>query len=138
MKEKMVIGFLRVSLAASFLSAVLDRFGVWGKPGSPGVAWGNVENFLSYTAVLNPWVPASLIGVVGWSATILEIVLGVLLILGFRLKEVATLSGLLLGVFSLSMIATVGIKGPLDYSVFTASAAAFSLAILSSTKKVSN
>ena len=32
---------LRVALAAGFLSAVADRFGLWGMPGTPGVAWGD-------------------------------------------------------------------------------------------------
>ena len=30
--------FLRIALSASYLSAVADRFGAWGGPGSPGVA----------------------------------------------------------------------------------------------------
>ena len=28
---------LRIALALAFLSAVADRFGLWGKPGEPGV-----------------------------------------------------------------------------------------------------
>ena len=28
--------FLRFALAAGFLSAVADRFGLWGPPGTPG------------------------------------------------------------------------------------------------------
>jgi hypothetical protein len=33
--------FLRLALAGSFLSAVADRFGLWGVYGSPNVAWGS-------------------------------------------------------------------------------------------------
>jgi thiosulfate dehydrogenase (quinone) large subunit len=31
--------FLRIALAISFLSAVADRFGLWGAYGQPNVAW---------------------------------------------------------------------------------------------------
>ncbi len=125
--------FLRLALAASFLSAVADRFGIWGKAGSPGVAWGNMESFLGYTAMLNPWAPEFLSNSLGYVATGLEVVLGVFLIIGFRLKESSLISFVLLLIFALSMTFTGGVKGPLDYSVFTASAA--SLLLFSSCKK---
>jgi len=32
---------LRIVLGITMLSAVADRFGLWGAPGDPGVAWGN-------------------------------------------------------------------------------------------------
>ena len=51
--------FLRVSIAVGFLSAVADRFGLWGPPGTPGVSWGAWEPFLTYVAKLN-WFPPAL------------------------------------------------------------------------------
>jgi hypothetical protein len=33
---------LRVALAAGFLSAVADRFGLWGLPGTPGGRLGRL------------------------------------------------------------------------------------------------
>ena len=59
---------LRIALAAGLLSAVADRFGLWGHAGSSGVAWGNFDAFLSYTAKLNPWCPPGLVPVLGWRA----------------------------------------------------------------------
>ena len=44
--------FLRLSIAGSYLSAVADRFGLWGKSGDPGVVWGNFQNFNIYTETL--------------------------------------------------------------------------------------
>src|SRR5262249_55933383 len=44
---------LRVGLAAAFLSAVADRFGLWGQPGSRGVSWGDMAHFYDYTAEVN-------------------------------------------------------------------------------------
>src|SRR5262249_15683575 len=63
---------LRVGLAAAFLSAVADRFGVWGQPGSRGVSWGDMAHFYDYTAEVNAFLPSTLIPAVAWLATIAE------------------------------------------------------------------
>lgn len=120
--------YLRLALGAAFFLAVADRFGLWGLPGTPLVGWGNFHNFLSYAARINPWFPAAWIPTVGWLATACEIVLGAALILGFRTRVAAFLSGLLTLAFALGMAFGLGIKAPLDYSVFTASGASFLLA----------
>lgn len=119
--------YLRLALGIGFLSAVADRFGLWGAPGTKGVSWGNFDNFLIYTAKLNPFLPDALIPLLGWVATGAETLLGAALIVGFRLRETSFLSGLLLLAFAFGMIVGTGIKAPLDYSVLTASAAAFLL-----------
>jgi hypothetical protein len=51
---------LRLALAVGLLSAVADRFGLWGPPGKPMVAWGTFTAFLAYTAQLNPGALAGL------------------------------------------------------------------------------
>ncbi|MCH8034468.1 MAG: DoxX protein [Bacteroidetes bacterium] len=119
--------FLRLALGVTFLSAVADRFGLWGGPGENLVAWGNFKNFLDYTALLNPYFPSIMVPVIGWIVTIAEIALGVALIIGFRVRETALISGTLLLCFAIGMTAGIGIKSPLDYSVFTASAGALFL-----------
>jgi hypothetical protein len=43
--------FLRIALGISFLSAVADRFGLWGAYGQPNVAWGEFSRFVAYTLV---------------------------------------------------------------------------------------
>src|SRR5437762_3511532 len=50
--------FLRLALGISFLSAVADRFGLWGVYGQPNVGWGNYARFVDYTATLNWFLPA--------------------------------------------------------------------------------
>lgn len=85
--------YLRLALSAGFLSVVAGRFGLWGPPGAPLVAWGNFHNFLHYTAVLNPWLPASWISSVGWIATICEAALGIALIFGLRTIQTASSKG---------------------------------------------
>ncbi len=128
---------LRLALAAGFLSAVADRFGLWGKPGSPGVAWGDWSNFISYTAKLNWFLPRSLIQPVGALTTVLEIILAVGLLAGFWRRGFAFASCGLLLLFALSMTAAIGIKPPLDYSVYTATAAAALLGTVSCHHKTS-
>jgi len=120
--------FARLALAAGFLSAVADRLGIWGPYGTVNVAWGDMEHFLAYTGRLNPWFPASFIPVVGWVATITEIILGILLLLGLRTRSTAFASGFLMIAFASGMSAGPGIKTALNASVFAAAAAAFLLA----------
>jgi len=121
---------LRLPLSASFLSAVADRFGLWGAPGTPNVVWGDFAAFSAYTETLNPWAPTALVPLLAWTATAAEIVLGFALLLGVRIRWTATLSGLLLCLFGLGMIMGTGVKPALDFSVFSAAAAAFALSIL--------
>ncbi len=121
---------LRLALAAGFLSAVADRFGVWGAPGARGGAWGSFEAFTSYTARLNFFAPPPVIPVLAWSATAAEVALAALLIVGYRTREAAIGSGLLLAAFAVTMTLALGVKAPLDYSVFMAAAGAFALAAL--------
>ena len=125
--NKISILFLRFSLAGSYLSAVADRFGFWGKAGEPGVVWGNFTAFLSYTQFLNPWAPTELSSLLGYIATGAEIILAILFLIGFKLKLTSITSFGLLMLFALSMTFTSGIKGAFDYSVFTAAAASLLL-----------
>lgn len=124
MNNKTIKLFLRLAISLGFLSAVADRFGIWPEEVS---VWGNWENFLSYTQLINPWFPNSLIPTVGALATGAEILFAVFLLLGFKTELFAKLSGILLLIFALSMTFSTGIKGAFDYSVFTAAAGAFAL-----------
>ena len=64
-------------------------------------------------------------------ARMAELLLGIALIVGIRLRWAALASALLLLLFGLAMAISFGIKSPLDYSVFSASAAAGLLFALS-------
>ena len=123
--------FIRITLAAAFLSAVADRLGLWGPPGAVNVAWGGWGPFLDYVAVLNPWAPSALIPALGGIATAAEVVLAVGLLIGWKLRWFALGSGLLLVAFAGAMTFSMGIKAPLDYSVLSAAGAAFALANIS-------
>jgi uncharacterized membrane protein YphA (DoxX/SURF4 family) len=120
--------FARLALGASFLSAVADRFGLWGPHGAKNVSWGNFAHFVEYTGAVTSLFPSSLTVPFAWAATIAETLFGILLIAGFKVRIVSVLSGLLLLSFALGMITGLGIKTPFDYSVYSAAAAAFLLA----------
>ena len=119
---------LRVGLAAAFLSAVADRFGLWGQPGSRGVSWGDMAHFYDYTAEVNAFLPSTLIPAVAWLATIAETGLGFALLSGVCRRPVALATGVLLTLFALAMSISLGVTSALAYSVPTAAAAALLLA----------
>jgi putative oxidoreductase len=117
--------YARIALGAAFLSGIMSRFGWWGE----GVGYGNFESFLAYTAQVNAFMPAATIPFLGWAATVAELVLGVLLVVGWWTRWTAFASAALLAMFGLAMAISFGIKEPLDYSVFSASAGALLLAL---------
>ena len=127
MSNKIIKLFLRIAIAMGFLSAVADRFGLWGKEVS---VWGNWDSFLDYTKIINPWLPVSLIPAIGVVATTAEILFALCLLVGYKTELFARLSGLLLLLFALSMTFSLGIKGALDFSVYSASAGAFALSLI--------
>ena len=126
-QPKYILFFVRLALGFAFLSAVADRFGLWGQPGMSNVAWGDFKAFEAYVSYLNPYLSGTVLSIVSWGVTLLEIVLGVLLIFGIKLEQTAFISAVLLLSFALSMSIVMGIKVPFDYSVFSASAGAFLL-----------
>jgi uncharacterized membrane protein YphA (DoxX/SURF4 family) len=126
--ERLGILYARIALGAAFLSAVADRFGLWGKHG----AWGNFATFTQYTAQVNSFMPAFIIPFLAWAATFAELSLGILLIIGIWPRWVALGAATLLFLFGTAMAISFGIKSPLDYSVFSASAGALLLALYQS------
>jgi uncharacterized membrane protein YphA (DoxX/SURF4 family) len=121
--------FARLVLGASFLSAVADRFGLWGPYGAKNVSWGDFAHFVKYTGAVTSIFPSSWTVPFAFAATAAETLFGILLIAGFQIRIVSVLCGLLLLSFALGMATSLGVKTPLDYSVFSAAAAAFLLAL---------
>ncbi len=124
---------LRIVLAITMLSAVADRFGIWGAPGSNGVAWGNWENFVVYTQTLNPFATKSMAEILGSIATFFEVLLSLLLLFGFKTRIAALGTAFLMLLFALAMAISVSVKAPFDYSVLTSAAAALLLSTIGKT-----
>lgn len=121
---------LRLAIAVNFISPVADRLGWWGKPGEPGVAWGTWQAFVDYTAQVNSFLPAGMASFLAITATVLEIILAIMLFIGFKTRMAATGSALLTFAFAVAMTISFGIKTPLDYAVFVDFTAAFLLATI--------
>lgn len=119
--------FLRLALGVGFILPVADRFGWLGEPGTQNIIWGNWENFISYTHILLPFLNRSAANVMGLIATVSEIIFGLLFIIGYKTKIAATGSFLLTLTFALFMTLSVGYKAPVNYSVYTCSAASLLL-----------
>jgi putative oxidoreductase len=113
--------FARLALSASFLSSVGSRLGLWGHI--------TFADFEAYTAEVNAFMPASTIPFLARAATMAETLIGVALLSPIRQKYVGLSAAVLLGTFGIAMTISSGIKSPLDYSVFSATACALLLSV---------
>jgi hypothetical protein len=134
--SQLALRYARMALALSFLSPVADRFGLLGRFGG----WGNFAAFTAYTAKVNAFMPPSGVPFLAWSATAGELICGFGLLAyallparvaaaGSLPRILALASSILLLLFATAMTISLGIKKPLDYSVFSASACALLLAL---------
>ncbi|MET0465989.1 MAG: DoxX family protein [Chitinophagaceae bacterium] len=119
---------LRLALGLGFIFPVMDRLGWLGLQGENGNAWGNWNNFTAYTHTLMPYLDLSAAQIVGAVATVLELVFGIALIIGFKTRLAALGSALLTLAFAVSMLLFAGYRAPFSYSVFVCSAASWLLA----------
>ncbi|ASK30046.1 DoxX family protein [Chryseobacterium sp. T16E-39] len=119
MKNIRAIGqlLLRLALGVGFLIPVMDRLGLLGPPGS-GAAWGDWKHFIDYTNTLIPFASRSIANIMGGFATLGEFVFGVLLIVGFKIKEASLGAGILTLILGLCMAIFVSISAPFSYPVF--------------------
>lgn len=126
MKSKLNITalFLRLALAATYISAYSSRINLFG--GHPN-GW---QNFLKYSTTVNSFAPESIQLFLAIAATLLEITFSVVLIIGFKTRQVAIASGILTFLFAIAMTYSFGIKEPLDAGVFVNFTSAFLLATL--------
>ena len=123
--ERAGILYARVAVAAAFLSAVASRFGLWDRT----LDLKHFVNFVSYAGEVNSFLPRAAIPYVAVLATVCEILLGILLLLGLWPRWVSLGSAVLLAMFGTAMAISFGIKSPMDYSVFSASGASILLAL---------
>src|SRR5262249_33568022 len=85
--------FLRLALGLSFLSALADRFGLWGAFGRPNVSWGSFARFVAYTGKLNWFLPEALMPALAIMATCVEALFGLCLVIGWHTRTATLLSG---------------------------------------------
>jgi uncharacterized membrane protein YphA (DoxX/SURF4 family) len=117
--------YARLAIGAAFLSAVGARFGLWDGT----LDLEHFPRFIQLTAEVNSFMPTTTIPVLAWAATIAELSLGLALIVGFHTRVAGFGAAILLALFGTAMAVSYGLKEPLDYSVFSASAGALLLAL---------
>ena len=108
---------VRVWVALDFAYSIADRFGVIGPYGSAGVSWGNWKNFVAYTHMLNPLLPAAFAPILATAATAYESLLVLFMPLD-RFRRVAAFAACLLtAVYVVTMSFTSGFRSQFDYAV---------------------
>jgi putative oxidoreductase len=132
--QRLATFYARFALGAAFLSAVAARFGFWGENTGPD----SFKHFIEYTGEVNSFMPAFTVPFLAWAATVLETCLGLALVLGIWPRVVAPAAAGVLALFGTAMAISFGLKSPLDYSVFSASAAALLLATCQSRREGGN
>jgi hypothetical protein len=103
-----VIGF-------ELVGAVGDRFGLLGPPGAPMVSWGDWAHFKVETAELVPW--DSLVQPAAVAATVVELSLGTLLMLGLWWRWIGKATAGLFVVYLVAMVPGMGATSVLQYAV---------------------
>jgi uncharacterized membrane protein YphA (DoxX/SURF4 family) len=68
---------------------------------------------VDYAAKLNWFLPAAMIPALALISTAAETILGLLLVLGWKTRITALLSGVLLTAFAVTMTMALGVKAPL-------------------------
>ena len=124
-RQNIAVFLLRITLAVGFLSAVSSRLNLWGAQSS---GW---SKFVRYTAEVNSFLPYSWIPSFAVLSTLAESSIGILLLIGYRVRKTALCAAILTVLFGIAMSISFGCKEPLDYSVFVFSAGAFLLSTFS-------
>jgi putative oxidoreductase len=119
---------VRLLIGVAFLENVIDRLGLLGPPGAPGVSWGDFPHFIAYTAQVNAFAPAALIPTLAVLATIAEGTFGLTMLFGVHVRLAAVGSALLLFCFASAMVLS-GLS-QLEYGVYLMSVASWALATI--------
>ena len=123
---------IRAFFAYEFGSAVADRFGWLGPPGS-GASWGNFANFVAYTHSVNAFLPAGFAYPLAVLATIAECTFAVTLLLGIRTRASCAGAAILLCLFGSAMTASGMGSGQFYYAVFVLAAGAWYMSTIDPT-----
>jgi putative oxidoreductase len=120
---------IRIFFAYEFGSAVADRLGWLGPPGS-GVAWGNFAHFVAYTHTVNAFLPVSFAFPLAVLATLCECTFAVTLLFGICTRLACLGTALLLFLFASAMTVSGLSAGQFYYAVYLLSAGAWYLSAI--------
>jgi uncharacterized membrane protein YphA (DoxX/SURF4 family) len=123
----------RFGLASTYLSGVADRFGAWGRHGSPNVTWGDFQQYVARVQSIEPHIPAAVALFLAWLATVLDAAFGLGLLIGIRTRTMAFGSGVLLLVYALAAaISPGGLHEMFAYGLLGLAGASMLLAAIAS------
>jgi uncharacterized membrane protein YphA (DoxX/SURF4 family) len=120
MGRSLVPLFLRLALAVGLLAAVGARFGLIGAP-------AGFDALTYWTTRLWGFAPASIVPILGWIVTTVELVLGLLLLLGLRTRPAALVTGVLFLAVAAAMSFRSGLEAPFHAAIFLTAAASFAV-----------
>lgn len=130
MYHQICVFALRVACGVTLLVPVADRMGWLGVWGDRNISWGNWARFVAYTHTLLPFTSSDQAQVFSVLATAGEASCGLLFIIGLFIRWAALGAGLLTGLFALTMTFALGVKSPINFSVWVDCRAALLLATL--------
>jgi putative oxidoreductase len=108
---------IRILVGLAFASAIADRLGLMGAPGSPGVSWGTFPIFVTYTGQVNSFLPAAIIPALAVIETVIEAALGIAMLIGLQIRIAVWGSVALLCAFFTAMTISLGFASQLPYAV---------------------
>jgi uncharacterized membrane protein YphA (DoxX/SURF4 family) len=118
---------LRLVLGVKLLLSIADRFVIWDPAGPSIVAWGE---FITYSKTLTFFIKKEMIVFLGLFITILEILFGIALIIGYKTKLAAMGSSILIFFFAFTITYIYTYKVSFDYSVLIDCAGALLLVLI--------
>jgi uncharacterized membrane protein YphA (DoxX/SURF4 family) len=121
---RLIPALLRIFIGVAFVSAIFDRLGLFGGPGTPGVSWGNFQNFISYTAQVNSFLPGRIIPLLAVVESFIEGGLGIAMLLGPAVRPASIASAALLFAFGIAMTVSLGVSSEFSFAVFVLAAGA--------------
>jgi uncharacterized membrane protein YphA (DoxX/SURF4 family) len=119
----------RFGLGSTYLSGVADRFGLWGRRGTPNVSWGDFQHYVARIQTLIP--PASPVGalILAWVATVLEAAFGLAILIGVRTRSMAFGSAALLLSYAVVLaFSPAGLHAAFAYALLSGAGASMLLA----------
>src|SRR5690606_28575983 len=120
MARSLLALFLRLVLPAGLLPAVGARRGRLAAP--PALA-----AVTSWPARLSALAPAALVSLLGWVVVGIELVLGLLALLGLRPRQAALVAGVLLSAVAVAMALRDGLAAPFHAALFAVAGLSFAI-----------
>jgi len=130
---RFIPALLRIFIGIAFVSAICDRFRTVRRARYTGSVVGYFENFVSYTAQVNSFLPGRMIPALAVVESFIEGALGIAMLLGLAVRPVSIASTALLSALGVAMTVSLGVSSQFSFAVFVLAAGAFVIANVDAT-----